>query len=173
MGFGELFFCRRLDDDCRSAGMREEGDGAFGAAPGSGASGVCVLPLGRPVVWATSPLGRLRGLLGREGFGGLCFIVPCDDIHTFGLRKPIDAAFVDVDGRVLSVWRSMPPLRRKRVYGAALVVERFAREGAWLRAGDMLGLCVEEGAGRAGDGRWAEREDSHEGVPRMQDVCFR
>lgn len=151
MGFGELFFCGRLDDDRRSAGMRggvggvsSEGDGAF-------------FP-GLSIIWATSLFGRLRGLLGREGFEGLCFIVPCDDIHTFGLKKPIDAAFVGADGRVLSVRRNMPPLRRKRIRGAAFVVERFAREGTWLQPGDVLGLCVEEEAGRAGDGRWAEKE---------------
>lgn len=139
---------------------------------GVSAGGDGPLLLGLPIVWATSLFGRLRGLLGREDFEGLCFIVPCDDIHTFGLKKPIDAAFVGDDGRVLSVCRNMSPLRRKRVYGAAFVVERFAREGAWLQEGDVLGLCVEEGAGRAGDGRWAEREGFHEGMPRMQDVCF-
>lgn len=143
-----------------------------GEAGGSSAGGDGASSSGLPIVWATSLLGRLRGLLGREGFEGLCLIVPCDDIHTFGLGKPIDAAFVGADGRVLSVWRSMPPLRRRRIYGAAFVVERFAREGVWLQAGDVLGLRVEERADRAGDGRRAEKEGFYEGMPRMQDVCF-
>lgn len=103
-----------------------------------------VLPSGCSIIWTTSLFGRFRGLLGREGFEGLCVIAPCCDIHTFGLRASIDAAFVGADGRVLSAWRSMPPFRRKRVHGAALVVERFAREGPWLQPGDVLALRAEE-----------------------------
>lgn len=80
--------------------------------------------------------------MGRNGFKGSCLIAPCCDIHTFGMGAAIDAAFIDAEGRVLAVRRSLPPGRRVRVRGAAGVLERFAREDPWLNEGDMLALSA-------------------------------
>lgn len=47
---------------------------------------------------------RLRGLLGRTiPSGGGLLLTPCNDIHTFGMRYPIDAVYFDAAGRVLRV----------------------------------------------------------------------
>lgn len=104
------------------------------------------------LILATSISSRLRGLVGRSGFEGSCLIAPCCDIHTFGMRESVDAAFIDAGGRVLAVRRGLPPGRRVRVRGAACTLERFAREGLWLNEGDMLVLSVQ----RFGDASGSE-----------------
>jgi hypothetical protein len=69
---------------------------------------------------------RLKGLLGRpslaEGAGLL--ISPCDSIHTFGMRFPIDAIFVDRSYRVVRVVERLKPFRVVLpVRGALSVIE--------------------------------------------------
>ena len=56
------------------------------------------------VVWATGAAKR-RGLLGTTHLdaGAGMYLVPCQWVHTFGMRYPIDVAFLSRDGRVLAV----------------------------------------------------------------------
>ena len=49
---------------------------------------------------ACSTWSRLRGLLGRKRFDGVLLLMPCNDVHTFGMKAPIDIAFVEQDGFV-------------------------------------------------------------------------
>ncbi|MBN1596410.1 DUF192 domain-containing protein [candidate division FCPU426 bacterium] len=58
---------------------------------------------------------RLRGLLGISGLrpGAGLYLTPCRGVHTFGLRFPIDAVYVNARGVVLQVltltpWRCGP-----------------------------------------------------------------
>jgi uncharacterized membrane protein (UPF0127 family) len=44
---------------------------------------------------------RTRGLMGREDFEGALVLRPCRQVHTFGMRFPIDVAFCDRYGFVL------------------------------------------------------------------------
>ncbi len=64
--------------------------------------------------WATQgAFERVHGWLGRASAGpgeGL-LISPCASLHTFGMRFPLDAAFLDRGGRVLKVALSVPPGR--------------------------------------------------------------
>jgi uncharacterized membrane protein (UPF0127 family) len=83
---------------------------------------------------------RTRGLLGRESIDGALILVPCRQVHTLGVRFPIDVAFCQRDGRVLHT-ASLRPWRISRpVLRAAFAVE--AESGAidrWrLRAGDVV-----------------------------------
>jgi uncharacterized protein len=69
---------------------------------------------------------RRRGLLGREAFEGALVIRHCRNVHTFGMRFPIDVAFCDAQGTVLrtcslSPWRVSPI-----VWHAAFAVEATA-----------------------------------------------
>lgn len=67
------------------------------------------------VVWATGAAKR-RGLLGRNKLGmheGM-YLVPCQWIHMFGMRFPIDVAFLGADGRVLAVHLNLQPNRLSR-----------------------------------------------------------
>jgi uncharacterized membrane protein (UPF0127 family) len=74
---------------------------------------------------------RMRGLLGRAEFDGALVIRPCRQVHTFGMRFPIDVAFCNSDGVVLHV-ASMRPWRVSRVVRrGAFVIE--APDGAFER----------------------------------------
>ena len=53
---------------------------------------------------------------------------PCASIHTFGMRFPIDVAFVDCDGRALRVIRDLPRRRFRSCRGAAACLEAPAGE---------------------------------------------
>lgn len=69
---------------------------------------------------------RLRGLLGRppleEGEGLLLLGSPA--VHTVGMRYPLDIAVLDRAGRVLALYRALPPGRRTRFHpGAAHTLE--------------------------------------------------
>lgn len=79
---------------------------------------------------------RLRGLNGIKNENEYAVLIPCCDIHTFGMRAPIDAAFVDATGMVVAVHRRVMPGRRIRHGDARLVVERPFQAGKWLECGD-------------------------------------
>lgn len=70
-------------------------------------------------------MGRMRGLLGRRPPGGRSGILlaPCRAVHTFGMRYAIDVAFVSRQGRVLKLYRALPPRRIALCLGAVAVVE--------------------------------------------------
>lgn len=87
---------------------------------------------------ATTAKERLRGMLFRDPDDVTRLLIPCHDIHTFGMRYPLDVAFISRDGRVLEVHRNVATMRRIRRKEASLVAERFSREGEWLREGDVI-----------------------------------
>ncbi|ADO73972.1 DUF192 domain-containing protein [Stigmatella aurantiaca] len=62
---------------------------------------------------AASFVDRFIGLMGRRslGFGEGMHIVPCNSIHTFFMRIPIDVAFLDPEGTVVKQLLAMPPWR--------------------------------------------------------------
>ena len=85
---------------------------------------------------------RRKGLLGRDGFEGALVLRPCRHVHTVGMRFPIDVAFCDVQGLVLTTCTLVPWRLSPVVYRAAFAVE--AEAGAFerwrLRAGDRVEL---------------------------------
>jgi uncharacterized membrane protein (UPF0127 family) len=89
---------------------------------------------------ASSRRARSRGLLGRDGITGALVLRPCRQVHSIGMRFPIDVAFCDAEGIV----RHVATLRRHRVsrpvWRAAFAIE--AEAGAFerwgLRAGDRV-----------------------------------
>ena len=58
-------------------------------------------------------LERARGLIGRPrpGKGRGLLIPKCNAIHTFFMRYPIDAQFLDRNGNVVKVVRNIRPWR--------------------------------------------------------------
>ena len=56
---------------------------------------------------------RTRGLIGRPppGPGEGMLILKCNAIHTFFIRYPIDATFLDRENRVVKVVRGIRPWR--------------------------------------------------------------
>lgn len=78
------------------------------------------------VVIADKPLKRMKGLLGRRDFrvGEALVIKPCNSIHTFFMRFPIDVLFVDRDNRVIKAISNLKPFRLTAIhFNAALVIE--------------------------------------------------
>ena len=93
---------------------------------------------------------RVRGLMREASMPadtGL-WISPCKQVHTFGMKFPIDVAFVGHDGEILHMVHQMPRRRLSRlVWRAAGVLE--------LPAGTLSGL----GAKFADVIRWPDESD--------------
>ena len=82
--------------------------------------------LAKEVIIADTFLKRIKGLLGRKDFlpGEALIIKPCNSIHTFFMRFPIDVLFVDKDNRVLKALSSVKPFRLTSIYfQASFVIE--------------------------------------------------
>ena len=72
--------------------------------------------LGNRVALASRWLSRLRGMLGTpapEPGEGL-LLTPCSSVHMYGMRFPLDVAFLDRTGRVVAVYPSLAPGSRTR-----------------------------------------------------------
>ena len=80
---------------------------------------------------ASGRRARARGLVGRSALEGVLVLRPCRQVHTFGMRFPIDVAFCDESGRVLRCVTLRPGRVSRLVVRAAFVVE--AEAGAFAR----------------------------------------
>ncbi|MGW7526577.1 DUF192 domain-containing protein [Streptomyces sp. NPDC054783] len=94
-------------------------------------------PMTLPLEIAASYRARTKGLLGRDAVAGAMLLTPASSVHTFGMRIPIDVAYLDRRLTVLAV-RTMPPgrlglprLRARHV----LEAEAGAMAGWGVRAG--------------------------------------
>ncbi|MER6569387.1 DUF192 domain-containing protein [Streptomyces sp. NPDC001093] len=67
-------------------------------------------PTTLPLEIAASYRARTKGLLGRDSVAGAMLLSPASGVHTFGMRIPIDVAYLDRRLTVLAV-RTMPPGR--------------------------------------------------------------
>jgi hypothetical protein len=68
---------------------------------------------------------RRKGLLGRSGLpaGEGLWIVPCESVHTFGMKFPIDLVYLDRNKEVKKVRSGVPPWRLSACLSAHSVVE--------------------------------------------------
>jgi uncharacterized membrane protein (UPF0127 family) len=68
---------------------------------------------------------RRKGLLGRDGLpaGEGLWIVPCESVHTFGMKFPIDLIYLDRSRKVKKVRSSVVPWRLSACLSAHSVVE--------------------------------------------------
>ena len=95
------------------------------------------------VIWATGAAKR-RGLLERDSLAmheGM-YLVPCQWIHMFGMRFPIDVAFLAADGRVLAVHHALRPNRLSRLVVRAAGVLELA-VGALSASQTTVDDCLE------------------------------
>jgi uncharacterized protein len=93
---------------------------------------------------ADRPLARMRGLLGRERMDadeGM-LLRPAGSIHTFFMRFPIDAVFLDDDLVVLGTFEHLEPWGTAGRHGAKAVLELSAGtcERLQVKRGDKLVL---------------------------------
>jgi uncharacterized membrane protein (UPF0127 family) len=95
---------------------------------------------------ATTRRERRRGLLGRDAIAGVLVLRPCRQVHTIGMRFPIDVAFCARDGRVLRIVTMREGRVSPIVWRARFAVEAAA--GSFDRWGVRRGtiLIVRESA---------------------------
>ena len=84
---------------------------------------------------------RRKGLSGRDSVEGVLVIRPCRQVHTFGMKFPIDVAFCDRYGFVLHATTLGPGRLSKPVFRAYFAIEAAA--GSLSRWGVSLGDVVE------------------------------
>ncbi|MEU2063044.1 DUF192 domain-containing protein [Streptomyces sp. NPDC013455] len=122
-------------------GRWRDGRGRLVVRTGTGEAPAALVPL----EIAASYRARTRGLLGRDSVDGAMLLSPASGVHTFGMRIPIDVAYLDRRLTVIAV-RTMPPgrlgLPRPRARHV-LEAEAGAMAGWGLRAG--VQVAVEEG----------------------------
>jgi uncharacterized membrane protein (UPF0127 family) len=96
--------------------------------------------LGERVEVADTARARSRGLLGSDGWRGRdgMLLSPCRNVHTFGMRYPIDVAFLDAEDVVLKVVHGQRP-------GRVSPVAWRARRALELPAGRLLETSTEAG----------------------------
>lgn len=85
---------------------------------------------------------RMRGLLGRASLNeqeGL-LIHPCGQVHTVGMRFPIDVIFLNRQGLVLKVVHALKPWRQARARRARYTLELAAgvAQQHKIKLGDTL-----------------------------------
>ena len=85
---------------------------------------------------------RRKGLLGRDGLpvGEGLWIVPCESVHTFGMKFPIDLVYLDRNKKVKKIRNGVPPWRLSACLSAHSVVELASGtiQMTQTRAGDKL-----------------------------------
>jgi uncharacterized protein len=91
---------------------------------------------------AETTRARRRGLMHRDRLDGALVLRPCRNVHTAGMRFPIDVAFCDGDGTVLRTttlapWRISPVVRRSAF---AIEAEAGAFDRWRLARGDRVEL---------------------------------
>jgi uncharacterized protein len=80
---------------------------------------------------AVSRRDRRRGLAGRDRVEGVLVLRPCRQVHTFGMRFPIDVAFCDRYGFVLHTTHMVPKRVSRPVWRSYYAIE--APAGAFER----------------------------------------
>ncbi len=92
-------------------------------------------------VAATGPRRR-KGLLGRKGLlpGEGLWIVPCESVHTFFMRFPIDLVYLDRKNRIKKVKNALGAWRMSACFSAHSVLELPAGtiRRTETQRGDML-----------------------------------
>jgi uncharacterized membrane protein (UPF0127 family) len=98
--------------------------------------------LGHRIETADRGPKRRKGLLGRDGLaaGEGLWIVPCEAVHTFAMRFPIDLVYLDRKHRVVKVRHAVVPGRISGCLRAHSVLELPSGTAlnAQVHPGDML-----------------------------------
>lgn len=85
---------------------------------------------------------RSKGLLGRTGLppGGGLWIVPCESVHTFFMKFPLDLIYLDRKKRVKKVRGNVGPWRLSACLSAHSIIELPAGtvQNTQTQRGDQL-----------------------------------
>lgn len=99
--------------------------------------------LAEETTFAKNIFQRAKGLLGKKELakGKALVINPCNSVHTFFMRFPIDVVFVNKTNKVIAVIPAIPAFRISKIYfHAAYVIELPAGtlETNPVAVGDLL-----------------------------------
>lgn len=88
--------------------------------------------LGDRVGLADSFWTRLRGLLGHPPLinGQGLLLNPCQAVHMYGMKQPLDVAFLATSGEVVALYHDLQPGKRSRLH-------RDARQALELPVGTL------------------------------------
>lgn len=92
---------------------------------------------------ANSFFKRFKGLMFRKSMppNSALLLSPCNAIHTFSMRFPIDVVYIDATARVVHVEKSVQPNKiGKTIKSATSILELNAgmAEKMSLKSGDLL-----------------------------------
>ena len=90
---------------------------------------------------ANDRASRRKGLCGQTQIEGAFVIPNCRWVHTFGMRVPIDVAYLDAYGNVIKTVQMSKMRLGAPVWNARTVVE--AQKGAFARWGVHVGNKIE------------------------------
>ena len=93
------------------------------------------------VIQARRMRERAKGLLGTRSLppGRALLIAPARQVHTFGMRYPIDIIFCGREWEVVGVVRNLPPNRLTAFrWRARCVLECAAGGASQVQTGDVL-----------------------------------
>ena len=99
-------------------------------------------PLATTLEIAMDSRQRKKGLLGRDNLepGHAFVIAPCQGVHTFGMRFPIDVIAVTRDGTVVKTRTNVRPNRIVLAWSAFAIIELRANSlcATSLLVGDQI-----------------------------------
>jgi uncharacterized membrane protein (UPF0127 family) len=120
-----------------------------------------VVNLTRKTVLATSMAvadsapKRSRGLLGRDRLapGAGLWIVPCEAVHTFAMKFPIDLVYLDRNFRIKKLRSAVPPWRLSGCLTAHSILElpAGAIRSTLSQTGDLLEFSAASAPGSPAD----------------------
>ena len=101
--------------------------------------------LGSDVGVADTFWTRLKGLLGAPPLqpGEGLLLEGCQAVHMFGMKQPLDIAFMGGEGRVIALYHDLRPGQRSKFHGKArqaLELPVGTLERTNTRVGDLLRL---------------------------------
>lgn len=99
---------------------------------------------GLPVRMLETFRDKALGLLRSGKHSPAAALMRCSSVHTFGMKYPLDLAFIDRDGHVLRICQNVKPGDIRSKFGSWAVLERPASRRTWLRQGQRVWLMQEE-----------------------------
>lgn len=74
--------------------------------------------LAEKAIFVENIFARMKGLLGLSELkqGKAIILKPCNSIHTFFMRFPIDVLFLDKENKVVEAISSVKPYRISKIY---------------------------------------------------------
>ncbi|MEK9149351.1 MAG: DUF192 domain-containing protein [Candidatus Desantisbacteria bacterium] len=99
--------------------------------------------LAQNAIVADTVFKRIKGLLASKNFaeGEALILKPCNSIHTFFMKFPIDVLFINKNNQIIKAISSLPPFRLTYIYfNANFAIELPAGviNSTFTQAGDIL-----------------------------------